>query len=117
MIAKRLSPWILSLALGGCAGQQQVHAAGGGTTLVPSDLLDAVTFDHGCPSHRIVVLREAPAALNGAPALTVLALDLDVCGRVRRYKEFGAGRESVSTWLDVTALYPPDSLAPAATAR
>jgi hypothetical protein len=47
----------------------------------------AATFDHGCPA----------------------AVDLDVCGVVRRYRWVSAGSQA---WLDVTALYPASSLPP-----
>ncbi len=35
------------------------------------------------------------------------AYDLDVCGKTRRYKMFGA---SPGQWLDVTSLYPASAL-------
>jgi hypothetical protein len=99
----RLAPWVLLVVLGGgCAAQ--LETAGGGTKLVQLDLVDAVMFDHGCPKDRIVFLRAQG-----------MQVDLDVCGNVRRYKQFLAGANSTgggqaSTWLDVTALYPPESL-------
>jgi len=54
---------------------------------------DQVSFDHACTSDRIRVIRRGDNAV-----------DLDVCGAVRRYK-YLAG-----TWLDVTTLYPASAL-------
>jgi len=59
-------------------------------------LVETVTFEHGCPRDRILLIREGPSTL-----------DLDVCGAVRRYKGVEAG-----SWVDVTSLYPASSLPP-----
>jgi hypothetical protein len=60
-----------------------------------------VAFDHGCPQERIRVIK------SDGPAV-----DLDVCGVVRRYKSVAGGATSgiPDTWLDVTNSYPASSL-------
>ena len=49
---------------------------------------DQVAFDHGCASDRIRVIRREEKYVN--------AIDLDVCGAVRRYKNVAGA------WLNVT---------------
>lgn len=88
---------LIVAASSGCA-TTKVGAPRGETTRVSQFLVSAVAFDHGCKQDRIALLRKA-----GAQA------DLDVCGAVRRYKMVFSG-ESFETWVDVTELYPPDSL-------
>ncbi len=66
------------------------------------DVLTAqVEFDYGCPAQKIRLIR-----YDGHRAV-----DLDVCGVVRRYKSFG-GEEAgkTPTLVDVTRLYPADAL-------
>lgn len=60
-----------------------------------------VAFDHGCPPERIRVIRSEGSAV-----------DLDVCGVVRRYKFVASGASSGPpyTWLDVTSAYPASAL-------
>ena len=108
MTGLRRMLWLLLVVLG-CFGGVRVPDAKGGTLLVRADLLDTITWDHGCPNDRIAVLRH-----NG-PRTQV---DVDVCGAVRRYKLVYAepGSANPSSWLDVTALYPSSSL-PAAPQR
>ena len=91
-------PLSLLVALSSGCASTPVAALHGETTRVSKFLVDAVAFDHGCKQDRIALLRKA-----GAQA------DLDVCGAVRRYKMVFSG-ESFETWVDVTELYPPDSL-------
>jgi hypothetical protein len=67
-------------------------------------LIDKAAFDHGCPEGRVLVLRESYR--GGA------TVDLDVCGRVRRYQDIGDADRTV--WVDVTNAYPPSSLPPPA---
>ncbi len=57
-----------------------------------------VAFDHGCAQKRVRLIRYH----SHIGRLT--ALDLDVCGAVRRYKMLGG------IAVDVTALYPATSL-------
>lgn len=59
------------------------------------DIGNQVAFDHGCPPERVRVIRSEWHAV-----------DVDVCGVVRRYKSVGVD----ATWLDVTNLYPATSL-------
>jgi hypothetical protein len=66
------------------------------------DVLAAqIEFDSGCPAQKIRLIR-----YDGQRAV-----DLDVCGVVRRYKSFG-GEEvgKTPTLVDVTTLYPADAL-------
>ena len=91
-------PLSLLVALSSGCASTPVAALHGETTRVSKFLVDAVAFDHGCKQDRIALLRKA-----GAQA------DLDVCGAVRRYKMVFSG-EIFETWVDVTELYPPDSL-------
>jgi hypothetical protein len=81
------------------------------------NLAAQVQFDHGCPAEKIRWIRNDDWR----------ALDLDVCGVVRRYKTFvSADGSNVPTLVDVTALYPasalpaplpPDTSAPAPRSR
>ena len=64
-------------------------------------LTTQVQFDHGCPAEKIRLIR-----YDGSRAV-----DLDVCGVVRRYKSFGSGGVGYATTLvDVTTLYPASAL-------
>ncbi len=63
-------------------------------------LADEASFDHGCPKERIRFIRQ-----------TRTAVDLDVCGDVRRYKAVSGPDENAPvTWLDVTGAYPRNVL-------
>jgi len=77
-----------------------VRTTEGGTHLLPTYLVEQVSFEHGCSADRIVYLREHAQS-------DVWIFDLDVCGRVRRYecRHRGCG--------DVTHAFPPDVLPPA----
>ena len=59
-----------------------------------STIAGQVAFDHGCAEDRIRVIRFLEPAV-----------DLDVCGVVRRYKSVASGGGG-HTWLDVTGSYP-----------
>jgi hypothetical protein len=60
-----------------------------------------IEFDYGCPAQRIRLIR-----YDGHHAV-----DLDVCGVVRRYKSFGGGEPgNTPTLVDMTSLYPADAL-------
>jgi len=74
----------------GCA---TVRTADGGTSFVPARLIDQIAFEHGCSADRIVQIRGWE-----------LMMDLDVCGRVRRYRCFAGA------CADVTHAFPPDAL-------
>jgi len=68
--------------------------------LPPAGLLKRqVIFDHHCPAQGIRVLRVNDMATT---------VDLDVCGKVRRYKE----SPDENAWEDVTNMFPPESLPP-----
>lgn len=58
-------------------------------------------FDHSCREDQVRVLRrsEDPGSLT---------VDLDVCGKVRRYRDLG-GRRAYA-WMDVTSAFPPEVL-------
>lgn len=63
-------------------------------------LADEASFDHGCPKERIRFVKQTPTAV-----------DLDVCGDVRRYKAVSGPDDAAPvTWLDVTAAYPRNVL-------
>lgn len=75
------------------------------------DLHRQVLFDHQCPASKVRYIR-ADDDVNAT------VVDLDVCGKVRRYKgalvpsinpNFGASPVPGS-WVDVRNQYPPESL-------
>ena len=63
-----------------------------------STIAGQVAFDHGCAEDRIRVIRFFGPAV-----------DLDVCGVVRRYKSVASG-DGGHAWLDVTSSYPASAL-------
>jgi hypothetical protein len=96
-IGKAIGLAAAAIALGGClVGLQYVRTADGGRQLFPSSLLEQVSFEHGCPPDRLVLLRVLEDRF---------IYDLDVCGRVRRYRCVGHW-----TCADTTASFPPDAL-------
>jgi hypothetical protein len=77
-----------------------LKTADGGSTIVDTNLVSTVSFDHQCSPEKIVILRSAN-----------WTYDLGVCGKTRRYKRFAAGRSINSAeWVDVTSLYPASAL-------
>ncbi len=100
MTSRSLVLWAVALAASACATAatpgRPLHDAGGPLR----SLADEVSFDHGCPKERIRFIRQ-----------TRTAVDLDVCGDVRRYKAVSGPDENAPvTWLDVTGAYPRNVL-------
>ena len=80
-----------------------IRTSEGSERLFPRNVVEQVSFEHGCSPDRIVLIREH--AGSGLPYI----YDLDVCGRVRRYQCRGPG-----ACADVTHAFPPDVLPPPA---
>jgi hypothetical protein len=98
---RRVAFVLVTLAGGACAATPQrgesLDAINSGSYI---SIERAVAFDHGCAADHIRVIRTAESLLGAEP----FAVDLDVCGVVRRYKSIDG------TWLDVTSLYPAATL-------
>jgi hypothetical protein len=91
---------VLGLFANGCATAQRGDPVGRGFFGSTEGIGRQVAFDHGCPEDRVRVIRGE-----------FIALDLDVCGVVRRYKSVASGLAgSPFTWLDVTSAYPEAAL-------
>lgn len=54
-------------------------------------LVSTASFDHDCPPEKIKILKKAP---------DVFAYDVDVCGKKRKYRDFGNEKEF--QFVDVT---------------
>jgi len=91
---------LVTLGGGACAFTPQrgesLEAINSGSFI---SIAHAVAFDHGCAADHVRVIR-TEESLMAEPR----AVDMDVCGVVRRYKSIGG------TWLDVTSLYPAATL-------
>ena len=94
----RVAVTFLVMAGTACAGP----SAGSRLSEANEWVQDQVEFDHGCPSANVRIIRRDKRGGT---------VDLDICGVVRRYKGFGTGNAGdLTTWLDVTTLYPAASL-------
>jgi hypothetical protein len=60
-------------------------------------------LDHNCPENQVVVVREASE--SGVPT------EVNVCGKIRRYRVMGTIENGGPVWLDVTDLVPGSSAA------
>jgi hypothetical protein len=89
----------IAVAAGAAGCITSVRTPEGGTHLLPTDLVEQISFEHRCSADRIVYLREHTRS-------DVWIFDLDVCGRVRRYE---CRRRACG---DVTHAFPPDVLPP-----
>jgi hypothetical protein len=86
------------VALAACA----TPGPGSRLTEANPSIRDQVEFDHHCPPEKVRIIRKAAGGTTA---------DLDICGVVRRYKAFGTGSPvDAVTWLDVTTLYPANTL-------
>jgi len=90
---------VVAVAASAAGCISSVRTPEGGTHLLPTYLVEQISFEHRCSAERIVYLREHAQA-------GVWIFDLDVCGRVRRYecRHRGCG--------DVTHAFPQDVLPP-----
>jgi hypothetical protein len=65
-------------------------------------LVHQASYDHGCPEEQVRLLRDSGDVLSRT-------VDLEVCGKDKRYRDIGGNRSTV--WVDVTHGVP--ALAPA----
>jgi hypothetical protein len=61
------------------------------STIARHRVLSTAVFDHGCPKEQVVVVREDT---------DIWAYELDVCGKRRKYRDFG--NEQEWQFIDVT---------------
>lgn len=103
----RNSALIAVLALGQTACATMPAQGTSASEIGALRLAGTASFDHGCPSGNVRVIRADAAFVNEATTV-----DLDVCGAVRRYKVFRAsgGNLLSQAWVDVTVLYPASTL-------